>query len=506
MAKWLIWTLLEASTLLLIANIVVFWISRGVQKTTATATTKKPEKNETSNLSPQNPIEQASVYKGLAHFLDRQIHYAADSMNKTGLESHEINRVKVWGTILKAERAILLNQASDQPTPILNRFLSSLLYALSSPKLQSTNIDELQASLKEMESEFLQTAELLISKEALTQSQNLLNIDLKHRIDWAKQNLKQLELKQIERDRLQAEIDNLTLKIKKLEQAQIDGDDTDLPFNIEVPVAKQLEKEIRSTFLKQISSLSGLSERQEIVIDQLKNEIAKAQKNQNSKNAIEAQKIAITKLERMSVESQSLIMQLEAELQSSNLSIASLKEYINDKDAKLMELEQQLSQSNETAIGNLQSLNANKKEALVSLRDGLNSAIENIPMESLSEQDKDTKALERLLHESETCVTLLAQELQTAEQENQILKEKVSLLSSNKGDTSELSSSLIKQRERNRELVNITTELKAKVLDMRLEKSYQELRVIYNKKSLESDRLQLAFSDLEKKYLGTLNH
>ena len=151
MAKWLIWTLLEASTLLLIANIVVFWISRGVQKTTATATTKKPEKNETSNLSPQNPIEQASVYKGLAHFLDRQIHYAADSMNKTGLESHEINRVKVWGTILKAERAILLNQASDQPTPILNRFLSSLLYALSSPKLQSTNIDELQASLKEME-------------------------------------------------------------------------------------------------------------------------------------------------------------------------------------------------------------------------------------------------------------------------------------------------------------------------------------------------------------------
>lgn len=352
----------------------------------------------------------------------------------------------------------------------------------------------------------MQTAELLISKEALTQSQNLLNIDLKHRIDWAKQNLKQLELKQIERDRLQAEIDNLTLKIKKLEQAQIDGDDTDLPFNIEVPVAKQLEKEIRSTFLKQISSLSGLSERQEIVIDQLKNEIAKAQKNQNSKNAIEAQKIAITKLERMSVESQSLIMQLEAELQSSNLSIANLKEYINDKDAKLMELEQQLSQSNETAIGNLQSLNANEKEALVSLRDGLNSAIENIPMESLSEQDKDTKALERLLHESETCVTLLAQELQTAEQENQVLKEKVSLLTSNKGSTSELSSTLVKQRERNRELVNITTELKAKVLDMRLEKSYQELRVIYNKKSLESDRLQLAFSDLEKKYLGTLNH
>jgi hypothetical protein len=37
-------------------------------------------------------------------------------------------------------------------------------------------------------------------------------------------------------------------------------------------------------------------------------------------------------------------------------------------------------------------------------------------------------------------------------------------------------------------------------------KDYQELRVVYNKKSLECDRLQLAFSDLEMKYLGTLSN
>ena len=55
-----------------------------------------------------------------------------------------------------------------------------------------------------------------------------------------------------------------------------------------------------------------------MVIDQLKSEIEKAYKNNNLSNSLEAQKVAITKLERISEESQMLILQLEAELQTSN--------------------------------------------------------------------------------------------------------------------------------------------------------------------------------------------
>jgi chromosome segregation ATPase len=243
-----------------------------------------------------------------------------------------------------------------------------------------------------------------------------------------------------------------------------------------------------------------------MVIDQLKIEIEKASKNNNSQGAVEAQKVAIAKMSRMSEESQSLIAQLENELETSNLSIVSLRQDISAKDVRLAEMERQLNQSNETAIGNLQTLNANQKETLGSLRSDLDSALETMSSESLIEQDKDTKMLERLLQESETCVTLLAQELETAEDTNQELREKVANLTVDGGEsTSSQSKPLIEQRERNKKLAQQTTELKEKLLDMATNKDFQALRVVYNKRSLECDRLQLAFSDLEIKYLGTLN-
>jgi chromosome segregation ATPase len=275
---------------------------------------------------------------------------------------------------------------------------------------------------------------------------------------------------------------------------------------LDVPTAQKQEKQSRSDSYKQISSLSNLSSRQQMVIDQLKIEIEKASKNNNSQGAVEAQKVAIAKMARMSEESQSLIAQLENELETSNLSIVSLRQDISAKDVRLAEMERQLNQSNETAIGNLQTLNANQKETLGSLRSDLDSALETMSSESLIEQDKDTKMLERLLQESETCVTLLAQELETAEDTNQELREKVANLTVDGGkSTSSQSKPLIEQRERNKKLAQQTTELKEKLLDMATNKDFQALRVVYNKRSLECDRLQLAFSDLEIKYLGTLN-
>lgn len=506
MAKWLIWTLLELSTLLLLASAIGLWMTHRLSKNTSVRAPRSTENNEANIHSLLEGAENPDIYKGLARFLDGQISFAANAIDLNQMSEHEANRLKIWGTILKAERAILLNQVSERPFPILQRFLSGLFSALFSPKLKLNNIDDLKKSLKEMEGEFIQIAELLISKELLSENQYHLNEDLRNAIGVSKQALKRLSVKKIEKARLESKINDLKLKIERLKHEQGVKKEVDFAFHMQAPVAQKQERERRTILMRQIISLNHLSERQETVIDQLKNEMSKAQQNHTSHSTIEAQQTAFAKLERISKEYQLLVLQLESELETSNLSIASLKQYISDRDTKLIELEKQLSENNTTAIGSLQALNSNKKETLISLRDGLSSATASFPIETLAEQDKDTKELERLLHESETCVTLLAQELQTIESANQKLKGELELITQSKASSNNLSSELLAQRERNRELVSITTELKGKVLDMRLGKSHQELRGIFNKKSLESDRLQLAFSDLEKKYLGTLKH
>lgn len=508
MSKWLIWALLELSTFLLLANGVFLWMSYSLAKKSQKAPEKEMDTSKTLK-SPEScsELEESKTYKGLAHYMDQQINFAAASITSNNLDQHEINRLKIWGTVLKAERAILLNQANEKPKPFLNRFLSSLLYALSAPKLQTTNIDELHQNLKDMENEFYQASEILITKESLSKNQSLLNQDLQENIDRAKVRIKRLALKQAEQQRLEAEINDLQKKIKKLEQKQSENAGNFTSFNLQAPKAQKQDKQARNVSFKQISTLSSLSDRQRMVIDQLKNEIDKANNSNNSQAAIEAQKVAISKMERMSKESQTLILQLEAELETSNLSIASLRQDISQKDIKLAELERQLNQSNETAIGNLQALSANKKETLGSFRDELNTALENQSSENLIEQDKDARVLERLLLESETCVTLLAQELDTAESTNNKLKQEIEAIAeSSHPELTAFSKPLMQEREKNRQLAQATTELKNKLMDTVTDKDFQTIRVAFNKKNLEYDRLQLAFSDLEMKYLGTLNN
>ncbi|MDE8603229.1 hypothetical protein M3I01_009935 [Marinomonas sp. RSW2] len=505
MSKWLVWTLLELSTFLLLANFIFLWLSHSLRKKNQEV--KAGAQQQEGSASGIGIDSEPKSYKGLAHYLDLQINFAAASLIPGKVNQHEINGLKIWGTVLKAERAILLNQTSENPKPILNKFLSDLLYALSAPKLQNTSADELNQNLEEMKAEFYQTTELLITKESLSKSQFSLNEDLRENIDRAKKRIKQLDIKKLEHKRLETEVFELTKKIKHLEKNQAESDRNFSEFNLQAPTVQRQDKQVRSTSFKQISGLSNLSERQKMVIDQLKIQIDKANKNNNSQGAVEAQRVAIAKMERMSEESQSLILQLDSELETSSLSISSLRQDISAKDAKLAEMERQLIQSNETAIGNLQTLSANKKETLISLRDDLNSALENMSTDSLIEQDKDTKMLERLLQESETCVTLLAQELETAEDTNHHLREKVeALMPDGKDSSSSLSKPLLEQRERNKGLALQTTELKEKLMNVASSKDYQELRVVYNKKSLECDRLQLAFSDLEMKYLGTLSN
>ncbi|MFT2099217.1 hypothetical protein ACMUMQ_12735 [Marinomonas sp. 2405UD66-6] len=508
MPKWLIWTLLELTTFLMLANLTFLWLShrlnKDIQKQEQEPVDSKD--SEANNTASADLSDNTKVFKRLAHFLDQQISHAAAMLSPKQENQHETNTLKLWGTILRAERAIVLNQASEQPKPILNRFLANLLYAISTAKLQTADPEELQQNLKDMEDEFFQSSELLITKESLSKNQMLLNEDLRNNIDRANKRIKQMGIKIAEQQRLQIEIDELQRKIKALEATQKLHADDFPEIQAHLHETQNQKAHTKSATFKQISSLNNLSNRQQMVIEQLKIKIDQARKSQGSGDGIESQKIAIAKMERLAEESQTIILQLEAEMETSNLSITSLRQDINAKDEKLAELEKMLSRSNETAIGNLQNLHASRKETLGSLRDDLNIALESNSSENLIEQDKDTKMLERLLQESETCVTLLAQELETAEEENNQLKVKVNALAkTSSGETPQEHRELLEQREKNRTLVEQTTNLKNQLLNSKSSKDLQGLRVEYNKKSLECDRLQLAFADLEMKYLGTLN-
>lgn len=498
MPKWLIWLLLEFSTFLLILSAVFVWLTWSLNKKLIAK--KNSHENQENIINAANSSDDSLAYKKLVQFIDSQIQYAANLITKSTLEKQDINKFKIWGTLLRAERAILLNQVSEKPQPILSRFLSSMLYALSAPKLQTTDPDELNRSISDMQSEFYQTAELLISKESLLNNQKSLNDDISRSIDRAQKRVDQLKVKQIEEKRLEIEINDLKKKTSALKAHQVGRSDNVVNFEYQWNVEDKEEKPANSSSYLQIAALNGLSNRQKVVIEQLKAEIKKASKNDNVNNSIANQKMAIQKLERVSFESKTLITQLEEELKLSSISIDSLKQDISYKDLKLAELEQQLTQSNETAIGNLQSLTANKKETFGSLREELDSEMKKSPSKNLTEQDKDAKTLERLLLESETCVTLLAQELELAEETNEQLKTTLS-----KRLVTENSKNLDKQRALNKELSNATTMLKQKLMSETSNLEYQALRAEYNKKSLECDRIQLAYSDLEKKYLRAID-
>ncbi|KZN13165.1 hypothetical protein [Marinomonas sp. TW1] len=506
MPKWLIWTTLELTTLLLVGCIALIWLSYSLKKKISEQEeADQTESTEIESLPQEDSKEEDQSYKHFAQYLDKQISHAAESIKPNTMKPHQVNTLKIWGTVLKAERAIVLNQVSDNPKPILTRFLSSLLYALSTPKLQTTNPEDLTKNLKSMEEEFYQTSELLISKEALSKNQQRLNDDLRKSIDNAVAKLQRLKVKKNEQQRLQKEAEALKKRILRLEELQDQQAGQANVVSMKANTATKSSEQNRTASYKQIMSLNNLADRQQMVIDQLRNELEHAGQNASSEQAAQAQKVAVAKLERMSQESQSLIFQLEAELENSDLSIESLRQDIQSKDAKLAEMDKKLSSNNETVIGNLQTLSSNKKAALGSLKEGLSNAIESNSTNNLLEQEKDTQSLERLLQESETCVTLLAQELEMAEQSNNELQTKMDALILSNPDFGANSIPLKQEKERNRKLAQATTQLKEQLATHIGEKDYQELRVSYNKKSLEYDRLQLAYSDLEMKYLGTLN-
>ncbi|MGR0279812.1 hypothetical protein ACUM5Y_12315 [Marinomonas dokdonensis] len=492
MPKWLIWLLVEFNTVLLVASLLMAWLVRRQHANNQNTKNADEASKGQQSLEADN-LQDSENYHGLVHYINQQISYAV-AVLPTIKSPSQLNLFKIWGSLLQAERSILLNNQAEQPKPTLSRFLSSLLYAITSPKLQKVDSEELKKSLKLAEQEFTQTTEILISKEALQANQALLNEDLRKSIENTKTKVRRMGIKHTEYQRLKLELSELQKKIAKL-----NGQEVDTPELIKHNAAEysKANKDKPASAL-QAASLASLTHRQKIVIDQLKNQIG--DKEATPTDTEEAQRVALSRLERLSAESQMIVQQLEHELKDTDLSIQNLKKSISKKDQRLAELEKQLVEKNESAISSLQSINSDKRDALDSLQKGLSAALESAPNDALREQDKDSQMLERLLHESETCVELLAQELTTAEKANDELKAK---LAESMGH--QVPEGLQTQRTKNRELLQRITQLKEQDVQAITKDDHQALRVEYNKKNLEYDRLQLAFADLERKYLGVIN-
>ncbi|MCO4785778.1 MAG: hypothetical protein KC467_07610 [Marinomonas atlantica] len=511
MEKWILWLLLEAATIMTVASLWLIWRSivlRNKIDQEHNNENKEIEAQPSQNNSggSTQSIEQEAPFKAFAQELERQATIAADTLKdlRSSDDLDTVTRFKVWGTLLKAERAILLNDQSNEPKPILIRFMASIISSLEQIKNKKINKNSLTQSLKDIDEEFNQASELLISKEALLTNQKELHQELHKSIERSEQKLKKLGVKHNELLRLQQELKKQHEQVSKLEQ-HFDYDDQYYTGNTESSQSDTPQH--KST--KHLHQLERLSKRQQAIIENLQAQLNDTSDDQHDKKE-QVQKMALERMERLSSESGSLIGQLQSELDNANLSIENLKEDISEKDRLLQEIDAKLADIEGSAYTEFQSINSDKRDALESLLGEFVLFKEDNNSDTFEVQEQEARKLEQVLKESETCVQLLAQELESAEAYNTSLRAQIeqrALDARSHPDASTLPNELSELgalREENRDLISQIQQMKDSLLNEISESNEKALRKEYNKKSLEMDRLQLAYSDLEKKYLGTL--
>ncbi|SBS31765.1 hypothetical protein MAQ5080_02060 [Marinomonas aquimarina] len=507
MEKGILWLLLEAATIMTVAALWFIW--RGV--VLYKKAPKKGHDGDTENTSSTSPAAAAAAaddnepppFKALAQELEGQAHQTADILksNRDSDDLDQITRLKLWGTLVKAERAILLNEESKRPKPILNRFMASIITSLEKVKSRNLSQHSLSKTLQDIDEEFVQASELLISKEELMYNQRELHQELHESIDHAKQKLNKLKVKENELERLKLELEKQRQQIHKLEHHDSHSAG---PFASHTPQEQDTEPHYSTRHLYQ---LERLSKRQQAIIEHLQAQLKDSESELGQQQEQDAQQIALSRMERLSQESTSLITQLQTELDNANVDIDTLKQDISEQELQLKAMDAQIKAAEGGLLGEFQTLTSNKRDTLEALLDDFASIKpdDKEQVEPFSHQEKEVLNLEQILKESETCVQLLAQELESAEAENNSLRAQIEQELKGKGRAqAQEMGELNALREENQDLVTEVRDLKDQIVNQVSESNEKTLRNEYNKKSLELDRLQLAYSDLERKYLGTL--
>jgi len=512
--KVLVWTLIEIITLFVFTGSLFIWLKHRLKKETAagdelpTPSRSLQAQTETLDKGADNYQESTATLK---QFIQNQMKQAAKqlSLAKSQEKAKKVIIIKLWGTLLKAETRVLDSPEKDDTEEILKQHLASILQSIFNAKKDNANIKGLELRLIKLTQSATQSNEILRLKSELERAQNTIKKELLVQISSLEGALSRLDIKRHEQAHLELTLSNASTNIdqlkKTLEHLEHDNEFEPLMTTSKSkPSLNEIKHDLeKHRANKQITALNQIANRQQIVIDLLRDKLKEASKEELI-NIDESQEVAISRIEQMIKESDSLILQLENELSSTSLSIDTLKSDIDIKSKQIISSEQQLLTAQKTALVSFRESAKKQQSKVDDMKQQLSKAPENTKLATLiKEQQKESSTLEALLKESETCVTVLESELASAKKNNQEMLHTIETVDPHfRGETSSSTNNKFQHLENlHHTLLAEHSQIKQQLLASIANDIEAGLRNDVNRKKLEIDRLQLAINDLEQKQL-----
>ncbi len=515
--KVLVWTLIEIITLFVFTGGLFIWLKYRLNK-------KSVENDELPTPSHSLQAQTESLDKGsdnyqeptltLKHFIQNQMKQAAKqlSLAKSQEKAKKVIIIKLWGTLLKAETRILDSPEKDDTEEILKQHLASILQSIFNAKKDNANIKELELKLIKLTQSATQSNEVLRLKSELERAQNTIKKELLVQISSLEGALGRLDIKRHEQAHLELTLLNASTNIDQLKKT-LEHLEQDNEFEPLMTTSKSrpslneikhdLEKHRAS---KQINALNQIANRQQIVIDLLRDKLRETNKEELI-NIDESQEVAISRIEQMIKESDSLILQLENELGSTSLSIKTLKSDIEIKSKLVFKSEQQLLSAQKTALSSFREFTKKQQSKVDDMKQQLSKAPESTKLATLiKEQQKESSTLKSLLKESETCVTVLESELESAKKNNQEMLHTIETVDPNfRGETPSSTNNKFQHLENlHHTLLAEHSQVKQQLLASIANDKEAGLKNDFTRKNIEIDRLKLAINELEQKQLDSL--
>lgn len=519
MDKWLFWGLVEGSTILFAITVYFSWCSWKLYKRSNTPE-ESPEENAYTkpnvDIDPLQTENRVVNSDSFIQYIDQHITVALDKLEALRQDpekqSPARNKYKLWGTLLKAQRAMFLHDKQLEPLPILQRFLSTVLDAVTKESKNGERIDSIKLALSDVAEEVRTLSQEVASNITSLEQQKTIQEEIRSSLSRKNQVLASIDIKENELKELNLFLKESRQTISKLKASLAKGKNSDLvkfseefDFQYHAP-----EKSTDYADYQSLKQLTSLSRRQQIVIDQLKISLRSSKKRNHAKEDQESQAVALQRLMRLSDESNSLIQQLENEVKSENLTIEGMKNKLSQKEEKIKELETKIKESDSSFSDSLKTHTLQKTQTLNTYKSNIsNSSHLNLSEDFLKQQTSEVEQLERLLSESETCVTLLGNELSSAEEENINLLKQVEAISgqvSSLGNNQDSSDKLEKINNDISQLQKTISKLNISLLNSPTPNNFDTIKARFDTKKMELDRLEFAHADLEKKYLKALQN
>lgn len=517
--KVLVWTLIEIITLFLFSGgLFIFLKRRHLQLISANAasTQNKIETKQNKQISSKSIATNEAAELTLKRFIQHQMKQAIYQLSqaKVAEKNKKIVLIKLWGTLLKAENRILDNPSKEETATVLRQDLFHILQNIFNAKKDNKGLKELEQKLNKLIQSAQQSNEVLRLKTELEQAQNAIKKELLLQISSLEGTLSRLDIKKHEQAHLELTLananNNLTQLKKSLEQFEKDDEFELLLPNVNNTSYADIKNAIKHDLSKhkankQINALNKVSIRQQAVIDLLREKLRALTKEEQI-NIDESQEIAIGRLERLIIESDSLIAQLESELSSTSVSINSLKSDIKIKSDELVESEKALFSAQKSALSSFRESAKNQQSKVDDINQQLLSASESDKLKSMIQaQLKESKTLERLLKESEVCATVLESELESVRNINTGMMSTIKTVDPDfSGDTRTKMNNKFQQLEsKHHQLLAEHSQIKQQLLASIEDDKENQLRQDIHRKNLEVERLELAILNLEKKLIAT---